>query len=109
VAIPSGFNRAVVEADSLGGRAVALASELTGTGCVIGDLDAAMLHEATTGGTAGLADRLASRLAASGRALQRDGQRVDDSVEQRKLVDAACDAFLKTTLPRLVNVGVVTG
>jgi hypothetical protein len=34
---------------------------------------------------------------------------VDDSVEQRKLVDAACDAFLKTTLPRLVNVGVVTG
>jgi hypothetical protein len=109
VAIPSGFNRAVVEADSLGGRAVALASELTGTGCVIGDLDAAMLHEAMTGGTAGLADRLASRLAASGRALQRDGQRVDDSAEQRKLIDAACDAFLKTTLPRLVNVGAVTG
>jgi hypothetical protein len=107
VAIPSGFNRAVVEADALGGRAVALASELTGTGYVIGDLDAALLHEATTVGTAGLAERLASRLAASGRALQQDGKRVDDSAEQRKLVDAACEAFLKTTLPRLANVGVV--
>jgi len=108
VAIPSGFNRAVVEADALGGRAVALASELTGTGYVIGDLDAALLHETVTGGRSGLAERLALRLAASGRALQQDGKRVDDSAEQRKLVDAACEAFLNTTLPRLANVGVVT-
>ena len=98
----------MVEADALGGRAVALASDRTGTGCMIGDLDAALLHEAATGGPDGLADRLAARLAASGRALQRDGTRVEDPVEQRALVEAACDAFWTSTLPRLVNVGVVT-
>jgi SAM-dependent methyltransferase len=106
-ALPSDFNRVVVEADALGGRPVALASEQTGTGYVIGDLDAALLHETVTGGRSGLADRLASRLAASGRALQRDGKRVDDPTEQRKLVDAACEAFLNTTLPRLIQVGAV--
>jgi SAM-dependent methyltransferase len=109
VTIPSSFNRTVVEADALGGRAVALACERTGTGHVIGDLDAALLHETVAGGRSGLADRLAARLAASGRALQRDGKRVDDPVEQRKLVDAACEAFLKTTLPRLADLGAIAG
>ena len=109
VTIPSSFNRTVVEADALGGRAVALACERTGTGHVIGDLDAALLHETVAGGRSGLADRLAARLAASGRALQRDGKRVDDPVEQRTLVDAACEAFLKTTLPRLADLGAIAG
>ena len=109
VTIPSSFNRTVVEADALGGRAVALACERTGTGHVIGDLDAALLHETVAGGRSGLADRLAARLAASGRALQRDGKRVDDPVEQRTLVDTACEAFLKTTLPRLADLGAIAG
>lgn len=106
--IPHAFNRTVVDADALGGRPVALASECTGSGQVIGDLDAAILQEAVAGGSDGIADRLAARLAATGRALQRDGQRVDDPVAHRGLVDAACEAFLTTTLPRLVQVGVVS-
>ncbi|MFM7205304.1 MAG: methyltransferase regulatory domain-containing protein [Planctomycetaceae bacterium] len=105
--VPGSFNRAVIEADALGGRPVALASDRSGTGHAIGDLDAAILHEVVASGSAGLADRLAARLAASGRALQRDGTRLDDPVEQRQAVEAACAAFRTTTLPRLVQWGVV--
>jgi len=107
-AIPHALNRAVVEADALGGRPVALASEATGSGQVIGDLDAAILQELLAGGSDAIADRLAARLAATGRALQRDGQSVEDPVAHRELVKAACAAFLGSTLPRLVQVGAVT-
>jgi len=105
--IPSAFNRAVVAGDALGGRAVALASERTGTGQMIGDLDAALLDEAVGRGRDQVAERLAARLAASGRAMQRDGKRVEDPTEQRQLIDAACEAFFTATLPRLVQLGVV--
>lgn len=105
--IPHPFNRAVVAADALGGRPSALACERTGTGFVIGDLDAALVAETAAGGVAGLADRLTSRLAASGRTLQRDGKPVNDPAEQQALVAAACAAFTSTTLPRLAQFGVL--
>jgi SAM-dependent methyltransferase len=105
--IPGRFNRSILEADALGGRAVAVASERLGTGQMIGDLDAAILQEVVSGGPEGLAERLASRLAAGRRTLQRDGKPVDDPVEQRTLVDTACENFLSLTLPRLQQVGVV--
>jgi len=105
--IPSGFNRVVVTGDALGGRAVALASERTGTGQMIGDLDAALLDDVLVRGRDQAADRLAARLAASGRAMQRDGKRVEDPAEQRQLIDAACAAFFTGILPRLVQLGIV--
>jgi SAM-dependent methyltransferase len=106
--LPNRFNRAVLAADALGGRPVAVASEATGSGFMLGDLDAALLDELVERGGDGLADRLAARLAAAGRTLQRDGVRVEDPAEQRTLVEAASDAFRRTTLPQLVRLGVVT-
>jgi SAM-dependent methyltransferase len=105
--IPHPFNRGVVAVDALGGRPSALACERTGTGVVIGDLDAALVAETVAEGASGLADRLTARLTASGRTLQRDGKRVDDPAEQQSLVAAACAAFTSTTLPRLAQLGVV--
>jgi SAM-dependent methyltransferase len=106
--IASPFNRAVIAADALGGRPVAVASEATGSGYTLGDLDAALLHEFVERGGAGLADRLAARLAAAGRTLQRDGTRVEDPAEQRTLIEAASAAFLQKTVPHLVRIGVVS-
>ncbi|MFM7244107.1 MAG: methyltransferase regulatory domain-containing protein [Planctomycetaceae bacterium] len=105
--IPLAFNRVVIESDALGGRPVALASLRTGTGHTIGDLDAAILHEIAAGGLSGLVDRMARRLAASGRTLQRDGKAVHDPTEQHTLVEAACTAFTTLTLPRLASLGIV--
>jgi SAM-dependent methyltransferase len=105
--IPCPFNRSILEADALGGRPVALASERLGTGHVIGDLDAAILQELVAGGRDGLADRLAARLTAGRRTLQREGKPVEDPAEQRKLVEAACEIFASQALPRLVQMGVV--
>lgn len=107
VSVPSSFNRMVLAADSLGGRVVALASHLTGTGHSLGDLDAAILHELVSDGVDGLVERLDTRLEASGRSLERDGQAVSDASERLSLVRAACEAFLTTSLPQLMRLGIV--
>ncbi len=106
--VPSAFNRAVLEADSLGGRPVPLASPRTGTGHVIGDFEAAILHELCVRGRDGLADRVAGRLRGSGRFLERDGKPVTDAAEQRRLIDEACAAFVQGALPELARLGIVT-
>lgn len=103
------FNRALVEADALGGRQVALASPRSGTGHSLGDLDAAILHELTERGRSGLAERIATRLEASGRTLQQNGKPVDDSTQRAGLVEEACQSFIRTSLPQLVRLGIVRG
>ena len=108
IRIPSGFNRAVLAADALGGRPVALASEATGTGHTLGDLDAAILLELAEGGSAALAQRVDARLARGGRSLQRDGQPVNDQAERTALVGQACDAFRTTLLPGIMRLGIAT-
>jgi len=105
--LTSAFNKAVLGSDSLGGRAVALASEKTGTGHTLGDFEAAILHELIERGRDGLPARVHTRLAGSGRALQQNGQAVIDAAERAKLVQQACDAFLETTLPQLARLGIV--
>ena len=102
-----GFNEAVLSADSLGGRPLALASAVTGTGHSFGDFDAAILHELVARGRDGLADRVDTRLAGSGRTLQKDGQPVNDPADRRKLVEQACTAFIESTLPLLTQFGIV--
>jgi SAM-dependent methyltransferase len=108
VSIAHPFNRAVLESDALGGRALALASVLTGTGHSVGDLDAAILLELTAGGRDGLAARVIKRLEASGRTLQQNGQPVNDAALRSQLVDEACQTFIRTSLPELVRLGIVT-
>jgi SAM-dependent methyltransferase len=108
VSIASPFNRALLEADSLGGRSLALASTLTGTGHSVGDLDAAILHELSARGRDGLASRVAKRLEASGRTLQQNGQPVNDAAKRSQLVEEACQAFIRMSLPELVRLGIVT-
>jgi hypothetical protein len=94
--------------DSLSGRPVALASQATGTGHTLGDFDAAILHELVERGRDGLSERVAIRLATSGRALQQNGQAVNAPEEREKLVAQACTAFLEIGLPQLARLGIVT-
>lgn len=107
VAVPHAFNRAVLAADALGGRSLALASVVTGTGHTVGDLDAAILHEMTERGVDGLAGRVDGRLVAGGRALQRDGKAVTEPAERLALVGQACATFSASTLPHLERLGIV--
>jgi SAM-dependent methyltransferase len=107
VIVPSAFNRSILASDALGGRPVALASMTTGTGHSLGDFDAAILHELVEGGAEGLTSRVDERLASSGRSLQKDGKAVADAAERLQLVEQACAAFLKTSLPQLVRLGIV--
>jgi SAM-dependent methyltransferase len=101
------FNRAVLASDALGGRPVALASSLSGTGHALGDLDAAILHELAQGGRAGLAGRVADRLVANGRTLQRDGKPVEGAAVATA-VGEACQEFLTNGLPALTRLGIVS-
>ena len=107
VTIAHAFNKAVLAADSLGGRSLALASTLSGTGHSLGDLDAAILHELVERGRDGLASRIAARLEASGRTLQQNGQPVSDASQRSRLVEEACQSFIDTSLPELVRLGIV--
>jgi SAM-dependent methyltransferase len=108
VTVPHAFNAALLSADSLGGRAVALASEATGTGHSLSDFDAAILHELVERGRDGLVERVETRLAGSGRSLLQNGQPVADPDARKEIVGRAVTAFLDTTLPLLMQLGIVT-
>jgi DNA ligase (NAD+) len=99
---------ALLTADSLGGRAVALASESTGTGHALSDFDAAILHELAERGRDGLTDRVETRLSGSGRSLLQNGQPVVDAAVRKEIVGQAVTAFVDNTLPLLVQLGIVT-
>jgi hypothetical protein len=105
--VPHPFNRALLATESLGGRSLALASTTTGTAHTLGDLDAAILHELVERGADGLAGRVDGRLAASGRALQRDGKAVTDAAQRLALVETACTAFRTHSLPQLERLGII--
>lgn len=107
VCVPSAFNRTVIEKDAFCGRPVALASQLSGTGHAMGDFDVAILHELTCRGAEGLSERVAARLAQTGRSLQRDGNPVTDEAERLQAVEAACNAFRTASIPALRQLGIV--
>jgi SAM-dependent methyltransferase len=108
VQVSSPFNRTLMATESLGGRAVSLASEATGTGHALSDFDAAILHELVERGREQLAERVETRLSGSGRSLLQNGQPVVDAAARKVIVEKAVDAFLTTTLPLLVQLGIVT-
>jgi hypothetical protein len=103
------YNRAILEANALSGHAVSLASELTGNGHTIGDLDATLLQEVADRGRDGLAARVEKRLDESGRSLQHEGQTVTDTALRHKLVEQTCENFLTGVIPNLAQLGIVTG
>jgi SAM-dependent methyltransferase len=107
VGLANAFNFAMLQAESLGGRTIALASERTGTGHTLGDFDAAILHELVERGRDGLAGRVETRLVGSGRSLQQNGQPVNDPATRSKLVAETCAAFLATSLPQLARFGII--
>jgi len=106
VAVPQPFNRLVLETGALAGRPVALASTCTGSGLQIGDLEAAMLLELSERGREGLTDRVVTRLVASKRNLQKDGQPVTDEATRNQIVEQACQVFLRGRVPQLVATAV---
>jgi SAM-dependent methyltransferase len=107
IMIPSAFNRMVLANDAIAGRVVTLASTASGTGHTIGTLDAAILHELVAGGPDGLADRIDARLTAAGREVQKEGKTITDPTERLALVRFACDTFRTTSLPQLVQLGII--
>jgi len=107
VKIPLPFNRATLAACSLGGRPVALASQRSGTGLQLGDLEAAILLELAETGRDGLASRIGRRLATSGRNLQQDGKTVTEEATRDRLVDQATNTFIRTRIPQLLAAGIV--
>jgi hypothetical protein len=108
IKLPNPLNAILLQSDSLGGRAIALASETTGTGHTLGDFDAAILHELVERGREGLAGRVETRLSGSGRSLQQNGQPVSDPATRAKLVEDACSGFIANSLPQLARLGIVT-
>jgi hypothetical protein len=106
VSIPLPFNRAMLQAGSLGGRPVALASQRTGSGVQLGDLEAAILLDLVEEGPEGLAKRLDERLVASGRGLQKDGQPITDQAARVQILQQASDGFVAGRLPMLLAAGV---
>jgi hypothetical protein len=81
---------------------------VTGTGHSLGDFDAAILHELVERGGEGLAARVATRLAGSGRTLQRNGKPVTEQADRERIVEEACTNFRGTALPQLVRLGICT-
>ena len=102
------FNSHLLKNESLSGRALALASTLTGTGYTIGDFDASILDELVQRGHDQLADRVDARLVSSGRSLQEEEKPVTDVARRSQLVKDACDRFRTTALPQLFKFGIVT-
>ena len=101
------FNRALLAADILAGRPIALASTLSGTATPISDLDAAFIHELTHGGRAGMVERMDRRLNESGRGIERDRNPVTDPAERTELLTQAADAVCATLVPQLVRKGIL--
>ena len=108
VNIVSPLNRSILRDDALGGRPVTLASVASGTGHTLGDFEAAILHELSSGGSAGLVQRVEARLSSSGRSLQQDGKPVNDPTARQKLVELACTNFTTGSLPQLARLGIVS-
>ena len=79
-----------------------------GTGHTLGDFEAAILHELSSGGSAGLVQRVEARLSSSGRSLQQDGKPVNDPTARQKLVELACTNFTTGSLPQLARLGIVS-
>jgi hypothetical protein len=109
LSVPLPFNRRGLKRHDLVNEQVGFASLTTGAGHEIGDLHAVILDELISGGTRGLEDRIADRLARTEKHLREHttGRPITNPVELSKAVHAICDDFFTTVLPELVRQGIV--
>lgn len=101
------FNRHLLSANILTGRTVSLASEKTGTGHVLNDFNAVILHELVERGHAGLAERVTDHVEKSGRELKKGGVKIENREERVAVLQQLCDAFFATYFQDLVNVEII--
>jgi SAM-dependent methyltransferase len=109
LSVPLPFNRRGLKRHDLVNEQVGFASLTTGAGHEIGDLHAVILDELISGGTRGLEDRIADRLARTEKHLREHttGRPITNPVELSKAVHAICADFFTTVLPELVRQGIV--
>ncbi len=107
LAVPCRFNRALLESCPLTGQTLTLASTRTGTGHALGDFEAVLLWDLLARGREGAAERLDTRLQASGRTVQRDGQPVADAAERRKIIDDRIADVQRSMIPQLLRLGIL--
>jgi hypothetical protein len=110
LAVPLAFNRRALEREDLANEQVGLASLRTGAGHEIGDLHAVILDELIRFGPGRLPERIADRLARTGKHLREHatGRPITEPVELAEAVGAICSGFFATVLPELVRQGIVT-
>lgn len=106
--VPSAYNRAVLDAGYLGGESLALASEVTRSGQVVGDIDGAIIHELLNRGESGRVKRIDAALVARGRTLFKEGEPIADSPTRQGVISELYDTFRSSTLPELIRQGIVT-
>jgi hypothetical protein len=90
------FNRHMLASNILTGRTVSLASEQTGTGHVLNDFNAVILHELVERGRDGLAERVTDHVEKSGRTLKKGGVKIENREERVAVLQQLCDAFFAT-------------
>lgn len=107
LALNNKFNRHLLASNILTGRTVSMASELTGTGHILNDFNAAILHELTERGLDGLAERVTDHVDKSGRELKKGGVKIADREERVAVLQQLCDAFFATYFQDFVNAGII--
>jgi ubiquinone/menaquinone biosynthesis C-methylase UbiE len=101
------FNRQLLANNILTGRTVSLASEMTGTGHILNDFNAAILHELIERGLPGLAERVTEHVEKSGKELKKAGVKLATHEERVAAIQTICDAFFNTYFQDFVNIGII--
>lgn len=101
------FNRHILASNILTGRPVALASENSGTGHVINDFNALILHELIERGAENLADRVTDHVDRSGRELKKKGVKIETREQRIAVMQQLCDAFFATYFQDFVTLGII--
>lgn len=101
------FNRHMLASNILTGRTVALASEETGTGHILSDFNAVILHELIERGYEKLPERVAEHVVKSGRELRKSGQKIATAEERLNVMQELCSVFFSTYFQDFVDIGII--
>jgi ubiquinone/menaquinone biosynthesis C-methylase UbiE len=105
--INSEFNRQMLANNLLMGRTVSLASKLTGTGHILNDFNATILHELIERGLPDLAERVTVHVEKSGKELKKGGVKLATHEERVAVIQTLCDTFFSTYFQDFVNIGII--
>jgi predicted O-methyltransferase YrrM len=101
------FNRKLLANNILTGRTVSMASTLTGTGHVMNDFNALILHELIERGYDKIAERVTDHIDKSGRELKQSGVKLTERVDRVAAMQQLCDNFFSEYFQDFVNIGVI--